>query len=87
MLAGGGAGRAWSRPGLGMVAHPMLLALLAVPPFIGGLRCGVRGVALALSRRAGRAAGARWSSAALQLDDELATDAVTWLLTGRRPRH
>jgi hypothetical protein len=27
--------------GLGMVAHPMMLAILAIPPFIGGLRMGV----------------------------------------------
>jgi signal transduction histidine kinase len=67
--------------GLGMVAHPMLLAILAIPPFVGGLRMGIRGLALSL----GASLAGRMTTVTVvhtQFNDELATDAVTWLMTG-----
>ncbi|MGH3363072.1 MAG: sensor histidine kinase [Nocardioides sp.] len=67
--------------GLGMLAHPMLLAILAIPPFVGGLRSGMRGVALSLAA----ALSALLTTVIVvysQFSDELATNAVTWLMTG-----
>ena len=59
----------------------MLLALLAVPPFIGGLRAGVRGLVLSLV-----AALTLLLTSVLvahnDFTDALAADTVTWLITG-----
>jgi signal transduction histidine kinase len=67
--------------GLGMVAHPMMLAILAIPPFIGGLRMGVKGLALSLGASI---FGLMATVIAIhpEFTDGLATDAVTWLMTG-----
>jgi signal transduction histidine kinase len=67
--------------GLGMVAHPMLLATLAIPPFIGGLRLGVRGLALGLAAAVVALVTITLAVHA-EFTEQLATDAVTWLMTG-----
>ncbi len=67
--------------GLGMVDDPMLLAMLAVPPFIGGLRAGIRGLVLSLV-----ASLTLLLTSVLvahnEFTDALAADTVTWLMTG-----